>query len=181
MTREHTSPLVTIRHEALHEAAAIRQVHTLAFGRPGEAQLVDVLRASGHVTCSLVALQDAQVVGHILLTPVTITTDTTTVAAAGLGPLAVVPACQRRGLGARLVTAGLDACRHAGHHGVVVLGNPAYYRRFGFLPAHTYGLRSPFAVPAEAFMACALQPGAFAGRTGLVQYHPAFHSADLHP
>jgi putative acetyltransferase len=93
---------------------------------------------------------------------------------AGLGPMAVLPDRQRRGIGSRLVRAGLDACRHLGYEAVVVVGHPAYYPRFGFSRAGAFGLRFESAeVPDEAFMALELRPGALAGG-GRVLYLPEF-------
>ncbi len=64
--------------------------------------------------------------------------------AMGLALMAVLPECQRRGIGAQLVRAGLDECRRLGCEIVVVLGHPEYYPRFGFIPAHKKGLRCEY-------------------------------------
>ena len=103
--------------------------------------------------------------------------------ALGLGPMAVEPAVQRRGIGSRLVRAGFDACRAIGEPVVFVLGHPRYYPRFGFAradrrPAAQYkqrlgGARRP---PNDAFMVAELLPGARAGREGVVRYRVEFDS-----
>lgn len=159
-----------IRHEAPEDAAAVRRVVELAFGRADEAALVDALSARGKVTLSLVAEEDGCVVGHVLFSPVTIET----VVGVGLAPLAVLPEFQRRGIGAELVRRGLAECRAAGHECAVVLGEPEYYRRFGFETAARHGVRCEFDAPEEAFMIVALLPGALAGLGGVARYQPEF-------
>ena len=98
----------------LDDLTAIRHVHEQAFGRPAEANLVDALRAHGKILLSLVAVQDDRVVGHILFSPVTIESAEGAWPAVGLGPMAVLPALQRQGIGSLLVTTGLAECRQAG-------------------------------------------------------------------
>lgn len=92
----------------------------------------------------------------------------------GLGPMAVAPAFQRRGIGSLLVRAGLQECASRGCDAVVVLGHPEFYPRFRFRPASAFQLRCEFDVPDEAFMALELRPGSIA-RGGLVRYRPEFH------
>jgi putative acetyltransferase len=89
----------------------------------------------------------------------------------------VRPEHQLAGVGKRLVRAGLDECRRAGYSAVVVLGHPEYYPRFGFVPAHTFGLTCEFPSPPEAFMAVELLPGALTGIRGLVRYLSEFSDA----
>jgi putative acetyltransferase len=163
-----------IRDEQPVDYAAIRHVHAHAFGQPQEADLVDALRQAGALLLSLVAVQDQRLVGHIAFSPVTISSDTTTVEALGLGPLGVLPALQRTGIGAQLVTAGLAACRETAYGIVVVLGHPAYYPRFGFTPAQPYGIAWEHGEPTDAFMVYELRPGALAHTRGVVRYRPEF-------
>jgi putative acetyltransferase len=168
--------MVVVRQEKPDDLAAIRRIHEQAFGGPAEANLVDALRAHGQVLLSLVVEQDGQVVGHILFSPVSIESAAGTLPAVGLGPVAVLPALQRQGLGTLLITAGLDACRQAGHTGVVVLGHPTYYPRFGFRPASRYGIQSDYDVPDDVFMALELRPGALQGHAGRARYQPEFYA-----
>jgi putative acetyltransferase len=81
---------------------------------------------------------------------------------------------QRQGLGGRLIHAGLEECRRRGFAAVVLVGHPEYYPRFGFVPAHTYGLECEFPVPQAAFMVRELEAGALAGVSGVVRYRPEF-------
>ncbi len=163
-----------IRTEGQADRGAIRRLNTLAFGRPHEGALVDALRDAVEPHISLVAVRDGQVVGHIFFSPVSIESPDGEFAAFGLGPMAVLPECQRQGIGSELVRQGLEECRRTGQSVVVVLGHPKYYPRFGFVPAHTKGLHCEYAVPDEDFMVNELTPGALRGRTGLVKYLPEF-------
>ena len=90
--------------------------------------------------------------------------------------MAVTPDWQRRGIGAALIGWSLNECRRLGHGVVIVLGEPAYYRRFGFMPASQFGIECPFPAPPEAFMLLELSPGAAAGCRGVVRYRPEFES-----
>lgn len=174
--------MLSIRAETAGDAEAVRRVNELAFGRREEAALVDALRASGCPLVSLVAVEEGEVVGHLLFSPMTFEDDggdalgDSAFRWMGLAPMAVLPSHQSRGVGSRLVREGLGACRRLGCGAVFVLGHPAYYPRFGFAPASLKGLRSVYAVPDEAFMVVELEPGALDGRGGLVRYRPEFGS-----
>lgn len=170
------SDATIVRPEQPGDGEAVAHVNDAAFGQAVESRLVDALRRGGHAAISLVAVAGADIVGHILFTPVTIDAPGPALGALGLGPMSVLPERQRRGIGSRLVAAGLDACRRAGCQVVVVLGHPEFYPRFGFRPACGLGLRSEYAVPDDVFMALELTPGALAGRCGLVRYLPEFAS-----
>ena len=163
---------LAIRPEQPGDAAGVRQVNERAFGTPAEADLVDALRGSDG-SISLVATVGAAVIGHIMFTPVALDA-AAAVRAAGLAPMSVLPAHQRAGVGTELVRAGLAACREQGYSAVVVVGHPAFYPRFGFSPAHTYGLHCEFDVPREAFMVAVLDRQVSPQLTGLVRYRPEF-------
>jgi putative acetyltransferase len=172
-----------IRDEAPGDAAAIAAVLAAAFepvagSPPAEAELVAALRAAGALSLSLVAeAPDRTLVGHIAFSPVTVGGPSEGSGAGrllGLAPLAVLPAWQGRGVGTALVEAGLARARAAGAELVFVLGEPAYYRRFGFRPAGERSIVWEHAAPAEAFMALALGPGAGAATRGVLRYHAAF-------
>jgi putative acetyltransferase len=167
--------MLCIRRERPDDHAGVRQVHDRAFGRPDEAALVDALRMRGKAALSLVAVEADRIVGHIFFSPVTIESGSPRFSAVGLAPLAVLPEFHRRGIGSRLVKAGLVACRNAGYDCVVVLGHPTYYPRFGFVPAYRYGISCEYAVPDEAFMVLELWEGALQGRAGVVKYASEFH------
>jgi putative acetyltransferase len=160
---------LAIRPEQPPDHGSVRSVLESAFGQPHESRLVDALRDDPDCI-SLVAELDSQVVGHVFFTPVTVGSFPAT----ALGPLAVRPDRQRRGIGLRLVRAGLEACRGRGATAVFVLGHPQYYPRFGFVPASGFGIRCAFPVPDELFFALELRPDALSDVQGTVQYHAAF-------
>lgn len=166
-------PLV-LRDEVEGDRAAIDAVNRAAFGGPDEAELVDALRAAGALTLSLVAIADEGLVGHVAFSPVTIEGPAGRTMAMGLAPMAVRPDWQRRGVGTRLVTEGLDRLGAAGHRAVVVLGHPEYYPRHGFSKASGFGLRWEHPARDEAFMAIELVPGGLAGIEGVVRYREEF-------
>ncbi len=164
-----------VEHEA--EVAAVVEA---AFGRPDEAQMIAAVRATRDDTISLVAqippAQSGQrwpIVGHVMLSPVTIDGNRELMGL-GLAPLAVAPEYQRRGFGTKLVSAALRRARLFGHPFVVVLGDPGYYGRFGFVAAERLGLRYPVAEAAPHFMALELRAGGLDGVAGTVHYHSAF-------
>jgi putative acetyltransferase len=165
-----------VRPEEPADARQVRRVNEQAFGRAGEAALVDTLRG-GPATLSLVAVATGTVVGHILFTPVRIETPNGTFPATGLGPMAVAPEWQRRGVGTALVRAGVDTCRRRGDETIVVLGHPEFYPRFGFVRASTRGLRFEHPVPDAALMVLDLRAGAGEREHGVVRYHPAFSAS----
>jgi putative acetyltransferase len=168
--------MVTILHERPEDANAIRVVLEEAFGQSIEAELVDALRRRGALTLSLVALREDEVVGHIAFSPVTIESAESSFNAIALGPMAVLPPYQGKGIGSQLVRIGLAKCRQAGHEIVFVLGHPDFYGRFGFVPTRHRDLHCEFGVPDDVFMVMELRQGALAERGGLVKYQPEFKS-----
>ena len=114
--------------------------------------------------------------GHIMFSPVTIVSEDSSFDALGLGPMAVLPAYQNKGIGSELVRTGLRRCADTGQEIVVVLGHPDYYPRFGFKPAKTWGIRCEFDVPDDVFMVKELRAGALAGPGGVVKYQPEFNT-----
>lgn len=175
--------MLRIRPETPADHAAVRAVNERAFERAAEADLVEALRRAAHPHRSLVAEDEHQIVGHIFFSPVEIDPVESEpvrhgLAVLGLAPMAVHPDRQRQGIGGALVREGLRACADLGGGAVVVLGHPAYYPRFGFRPAATFGLRCTYDVPDEVFMALELLPGALDGVSGTVHYHPAFSEVE---
>lgn len=159
--------MTALRDARAADHAAIDALLRDAFGGPAEAALVGALRADGAVVAELVAGRDGVVLGHVMFShaPIGVT------AAAALAPLAVAAAARRHGLGAALVREGLARCAAAGLLAVHVLGDPAYYARFGFAPAE--GITGVPWATHPAFQAMPLQPGAATPR-GAVRYAAAF-------
>lgn len=168
--------MLTIRPEIPSDRESIYRVNHEAFGQEVESRLVDALRLSSAFIpeLSLVALEDSEIVGHILFTRLTLRDDSVTHPALALAPMAVSPAWQRRGIGSALVRRGLADARELGHRVVIVVGHPSYYPRFGFQPAKPFGIHPPFDVPEDAFLVLELQPGALDGVHGRVEYPPEF-------
>ena len=163
-----------IRKEEPEDVYAIRLLNIAAFGREAEADLVDKLRAANAMTLSLVATERCHVVGHIVFSPVIIESERQVISAVGLGPMAVSPERQGCGIGSQLVETGLNEIRKCGHTIVVVLGNPEYYARFGFLTAGQFGIRWKIGIPNEVFMVKQLNEHALRGVKGVVKYRPEF-------
>lgn len=164
-----------IRPEAPGDESAVRAVDEAAFETSAEAHLVESLRGRVEPLVSLVAEVSGAIVGHIIFSPVTMA-DHSRCRIMGLGPAAVIPAYQRQGIGSALVREGLTKCEALGCGAVVVLGHPAYYPRFGFVPASRFGIRSEYDVPDEVFMAIELVPGSLREASGRVTYDEAFGS-----
>ena len=168
-----------IREEVPGDYQQISALLDLAFGGAEESRLVARLRAEGAVIAALVATENSRVLGQILFSELPIDLDGEFLRAGALAPLAVAPDRQRQGIGAALVQAGLEACREHGVAAAIVLGDPDYYRRFGFSSAAARNLRAPFRGP--AFMALELAPGCLDGVTGTVCYAEAFGLDDASP
>ena len=130
---------VEVRAESQGDALAIRSVHEQAFGGPLEARLVEMLRSADRVVLSLVAVAEGNVLGHVLFSPVTVEPPSPDLRWVALGPIGVLPAHQGRGIGSRLVREGLDRCRSMDCDGVVLVGAPEYYSRFGFVQGKRVG------------------------------------------
>jgi putative acetyltransferase len=164
-----------IRAEQKGDQQEIAQILRQAFGSDDEVTLVDRLRESGIPLLSLVAETEGHLVGHILFSPVTLSGALTTIAIAGLAPMAVLPPWQNKGIGSKLVEAGLEECTKAGYDAVVVLGHSGFYPRFGFTPSVAYNIQSEYDIPAEVFMIKPLKEKSLADCSGTIKYHQAFN------
>jgi putative acetyltransferase len=156
-----------VRFETRADVAAIRIVEEVAFGQPAEAQLVDDLRAAGDSVFSLVVVDNGIVVGHVLLSRMK-----APFPALALAPVAVLPEYRRTGFASRLIQQGIARSETAGWRGIFVLGDPVFYRRFGFDAAKAAGFISPYAGP--HLMALPLGGKELPTTTGVVQHAPAF-------
>jgi putative acetyltransferase len=163
------------RRETPADREEIRILLMEAFGRPHESLLVDDLRSAGKAVVSIVAPVDGRVAGHILFSEVSIDPACPGWKGLGLAPLAVSSTCRNRGIGTELVKSGIEACRREGWTSLFVLGEQAYYSRFGFVPAGRFGLGNIYGAD-EAFMAMELVPGALSGKSGTVTFQREFES-----
>lgn len=162
-----------VRLEQPEDQPGISALHEAAFARQFEARLVERLRQKARPYLGLVAEHRDGLLGHLLMTPVRC--DALPEARLlGLAPMAVAPSEQGKGIGSQLLRGGLSAARDTGARAVVVLGEPAFYERFGFADAEPYDLHCAWEVPAGAFMVQALNAPGLEGLQGLIRYHPAF-------
>ncbi len=160
-----------IRPETPADIAAISEVtelafRTLAISQHTEQFIICALRAARVLTISLVAEDKGQVVGHVAFSPVTISDGSPSWH--GLGPVSVLPRLQRQGIGTALIEEGLARLKALGSQGCVLVGDPNYYRRFGFrnLPQLVHE-----GIPQEVFVAKPFYEGV---PKGTVQFHPGF-------
>lgn len=168
---------VEIRPETRDDYAAITGLNDLAFEQETEGKLVEKLRETKEFipALSLVAQIEGEIVGHILFYPIKIDTGDSSVSTLALAPMSVRPEYQRMGIGGKLVRAGIKSARELGHKSVIVIGHPEYYPKFGFKPASGWGIKPPFAVPDNAFLALELEVDALNNVKGTVKYPEAFN------
>jgi len=169
--------MIKFRQEKPGDQLAIRGVNVQGFGTSEEADLVDALRQANAIVLSMVALDGEDIIAHILFTEVVVTRADSRFTGIGLGPMAVLPCYQRKGIGSRLLQIALDKCRRLDYDFVVVLGHPEFYSKFGFSPAKPYGISCEFDAPDEAFMVLELRENALAGSSGIVHYRDEFRNA----
>jgi putative acetyltransferase len=164
--------MMSIRAATPRDREAIRLVEEHAFGQQAEAGLVDALVAEGDAVVELVAEEDGDVVGHILFSRLYIQNGGKTVPAVALAPLAVEPDFHGTGIGGALVREAHIRLKDAGETIAVVLGDPAYYGRFGYTHERAAKFQSDY--QGEALQALAWGE---APETGRLDYAPAFGSA----
>lgn len=169
------NPKLIIRSETDADVSAITEVTVAAFktleiGNHTEQFIIEALRAAKALTVSLVAEVDGRVVGHIAFSPVTISDGTRNWY--GLGPISVLPAYQRQGIGKALIMEGLSRLKDLKARGCCLVGHPDYYKKFGFKNISGLVLDN---VPQEVFFALS-----FNGNTpqGTVTFHEAFKADD---
>ena len=147
----------------------------MAFNQENESMLIDKIRAGDSFIpeLSLVAELEGEIVGHILFSKIKILGKDEYESLA-LGPMAVVPKHQKQGIGGKLITTGLEIAKKLGFESVIVVGHKDYYPKFGFKRASLWGIKCPFEVPDEAFMAIELVENSLKNKAGTVQYPKEF-------
>ncbi len=173
----------TIRQEVEADYLITEQVIQKAFETAemtdyNEHHLVARLRKSDAFIpeFSLVAIDpktDA-IIGHILLTKISIQGENQTHESLALAPVSVLPEQQQKGIGQALIQAAIQAAQNAGHQSIIVLGHASYYPKFGFKPTTNWNIQAPFDVPVEALMALELQDDALKEVSGTIVYSKAF-------
>jgi putative acetyltransferase len=164
---------IHIRRELPADRLFVANLLREAFGGAAEARLVARLRAEGATLFGLVAEDDGgAILGHIAFSRLEVRSGERALDAASLAPVAVAPERQGAGIGASLVRAGIEECRKQNLALIVVLGEPAYYARFGFSAEAAKRLDAPYS--GEAFMALELTPNVLDGVVWKVVYPRAF-------
>lgn len=162
---------IHIRQEEPGDRNAVTALLREVFGQDDEATLVENLYKDGDILLALVAEREDQIVGHIAFSALPITIKNHSIEAAALAPLAVAQQWQRQGIGSRLVRRAILSAEISALAGVIVLGDPEYYSRFGFSSKTAAILHAPF--DGKAFMALEFNTGALS-RGGTVKYARAF-------
>ena len=160
-----------VRAETAADQRQVRDVHLLSFPTSAEANLVDAVRAEGDAEISFVAETDGDIIGHVVCSPMK-----APFRALGLGPIAVVPAFRKQSVADRLIRAAIAEARLKAWDVLFVLGDPKYYRRFGFSVPDAAGFESQYAGP--FLMVLSLQGETLPRRTGVIEYAPAFGRLD---
>ncbi|MGE7630797.1 GNAT family N-acetyltransferase [Bacillus paramycoides] len=171
---------ITIRQEQKNDYRKTEEVVKQAFlneefSDKTEHELVSRIRECDAFIpeVSIVAV-DEEIVGHIMLSKITIEQDGATVDSLALAPVSVAPSHQKKGIGGKLIAAAIEKAKELGYESVVVLGHQDYYPKFGFKKASDWNIKAPFEVPDEVFMAMELRETALQGVAGVVQYSEAF-------
>lgn len=164
--------MMSIRTATPRDREAIRLVEEHAFGQQTEAGLVDALVAAGDAVIELVAEEDGQVVGHVLFSRLYVDTGRKQVAAVALAPLAVEPSFHGTGIGGALIREAHVRLKDAGETLAIVLGDPAYYGRFGYSHARAQKFDSDYQCDALQALAWGNAP-----ETGRLVYASAFGTA----
>lgn len=138
---------IRVRPETPADFAAIRAINRDAFGVFVEADLVERLRADGDLLLSLVAGMDGMLIGYCGFSRLTVRESNRAAVAVALGPVAVLPAAQRQGVGQALIRDGIARLGSAGETLMLVLGDPKYYARYGFDAKAARAYRTPYDGP----------------------------------
>ena len=174
-----TPPALSIRAERPGDVAAIRVLNDAAFGGPLEGGIVDAIRGTDRWIAggSLVAADEAdRVVGHVLLSEGDlVVADGSTRRIWMVGPVAVEPSLQRRGIGLQLMAAAIALATERGQPLLCLLGHADYYPRFGFEPARGIGIEPPQPWADENWLALRL-PAWTPALRGSARYPAAFRS-----
>ena len=159
---------MNIRKEEERDFEEIKKINDISFGGEFESRLVTNLRGGKNFILSLVAEKDEEIIGHIMYSRIKIEE----VDSLALAPMCVIPEYQNMGIGSKLIEKSLEILKNMGEKSVVVLGHDKYYPKFGFETASKYGIKCPYDVPDEAFMALEIEKKSL--KSGMVEYGEEF-------
>ncbi|OIQ23100.1 GNAT family N-acetyltransferase [uncultured Vibrio sp.] len=163
-----------IRTEAPVDILPIDRLAKAAFDTDAEANLIMTLRENSHLTLSLVACTDeGEVVGHAMFSPVTVQGEDCLWQ--GLAPVCVKEEYRNQGIAETLIREGFASLFEFGYPVCVVLGDPKYYSRFGFVNAKNLGFECQWEVPEGAFQIIELAPEQLEAHSGLIEYCAEFN------
>jgi len=158
---------MNIRESTPSDHATVDALVEAAFKQPAEARLVNALRASGDAVTDLVAETDNRITGHILLSKLRAPDN-----CVALAPVSVAPDYQNQGIGSALIRDAIDRAKQSGWTAIFLLGDPAYYTRFGFNVGKAATFETEY--PAEYFMALELEAGALSKLSRKVEFPTPF-------
>ncbi len=166
-----------IRTEQKADFPAIYDLVKVAFqtakvSNGDEQNFVNRLRAGGDYIpeLALVAEDDGAIIGHIMLTHTNVDTEKGLLPLLLLAPVSVVLERRSQRVGSRLIEEAFRLAREKGHKAAVVVGDPAYYARFGFRPSTDFGIENANGIPSQYVMACELCPHALSGIKGSITF-----------
>ena len=166
-----------IRKSTEADRAEIAKTHIKAFGEEKGPEIADLVNGllddeTAEPLLSLVAVENGELIGHILFTKAEVTQTDKSVSAQILAPLAVTPDSQNKGTGSKLISEGMNQLKKSGVELVFVLGYPKYYARCGFITAGVHGFETPYTIPEEhatAWMVQELKEGVIGSVKGKIK------------
>lgn len=174
--KEQWAKELYVRGEKAADYADIYEINKLAFGREDEGRLIEDIRKTKNYEFgfSLVAVKEEKILGHALFSKAFVVHKGRRFKCLALGPMAVLPEHQRKGIGKALIAEGFERAKEVGFGAIVVLGDPAYFEQFGFKPSLVYKVRCSFSPSPEYFMVKEITRNAMRGIIGTVQYAREF-------
>lgn len=177
--------MISIRQETTLDYSAVEHVIQKAFEQveisdQTEHQMVKRLRKTESFIpeLSLVAEQENQIIGHILLSKIKVVDENEIHNALALAPVSVLPKFQRQGIGSKLIIESHRVAKSLAHKTIILIGHEKYYPRFGYKKCSQYNISFPFKVPDDNCMVIELQKDALNKVKGMVQYPSAFFEND---
>jgi predicted N-acetyltransferase YhbS len=170
---------ILIREERKNDYDEIKKINDLAFGQENEGKMIEALRKTLDYNSKLllVAERKEKIVGYILFYPIKIKNEIEEFTVLSLAPMAVYPEYQNKGIGSKLVKRGIEVAKKYDFNAVIVVGHPRYYPRFGFRPASNWGIKLPFNVPDNVFLALELKENSLKNCNGTVVYPKEYFDA----